>query len=390
MSKPIILYVITQGGPWGGAQKYVADLAEALAEEFLVIVAVGEPNGIPDLQNRLKTNPEIDVIQLKHLRRDISPLHDILAIFELRRLFKKLKPDIVHLNSTKTGILGSLCCYKLKAISYKLIYTVHGWVFHEPMGGVKRALYRALERSATKRKAKIVALSPQDEESGKLLGVPAHKLTMIPPGIEERAHMMSRHDARAKLRELSEADIPMDAVWIGTIANCYPTKGLDVLLRAIAEEKPTLRGVQAILIGDGPERKKLEALRDRFGLSGIVHFTGFLHDASRYLPAFDLFVLPSRKEGLPYTLLEAKAHGIPILATDVGGVSSLIENKRSGTLVPKDNVLVLAEALRAIVENPAEARRMAELGMRDGAAMRFSKTRMIEDTKILYQNLLSS
>ena len=88
--KPKILFVITQGGPWGGAQKYVTDLAEGIQDEFFPIVAVGEPNGMPDLQYRLKDNPEIDVIQLKHLRRDISPIHDFLTIFELRRLCKKI------------------------------------------------------------------------------------------------------------------------------------------------------------------------------------------------------------------------------------------------------------------------------------------------------------
>ena len=116
--KPKLLYVITQG-QWGGAQKYVYDLSLALREEFEIIVAVGEPNDKPDLQNRLK-KANLSYIQLRHLRRAISPWHDLLAIFELRGLYRKLKPSIVHLNSSKAGILGSLAAYKLQAISYKL------------------------------------------------------------------------------------------------------------------------------------------------------------------------------------------------------------------------------------------------------------------------------
>lgn len=389
LPKPTILFVITQGGPWGGAQKYVADLSEGIGDEFLPVVAVGEPNGSPDLQNRLKQNPEIDVIQLKRLQRDISPLHDLLAVFELRRLIKKIKPGIVHLNSTKAGIIGSLACFLLPASCFlSVVYTVHGWIFHEPMSGIKRLLYRALERWTAKQKTTIIVLSREDETGGKHLGLPPHKLTVIPPGIDARKEMLSRHDARAKLRQTLERDIPMDAVWIGSIANHYSTKGLDVLLRALVDAGAPLRNVHTIIIGDGPERKKLEILRHDLHLADTVHFMGFLDDAPRYLPAFDLFVLPSRKEGLPYTLLEAKLHGIPIVATDVGGVSSVIKNKKTGTLVPKDNVLALSEALRQAVKNGADARRMADAGLADGSAEYFSKKRMLEDTTALYRSLL--
>lgn len=375
--KRTILFVITQGGPWGGAQKYVYDLATDITEAFDVVVAAGEPFGPHDLQKKLREHPGIRVAELRHLRRDISPIHDLLAVFELRRLYKKIKPDIVHLNSSKASIIGSF------ASGYKLVYTVHGWVFHEPMNSAKRLLYRVLERFTAKKKSKIIVLSPHDETAGITLGLLPHKLAVIPPGIEAPVEMLSRHDARAKLRERSNTDIPMDAVWIGTIANHYPTKGLDILLRALTNVP-----AQTVIVGDGPERQKLEALKGELHLDDRVHFAGFLSDASQYLPAFDLFVLASRKEGLSYTLLEAKLHGIPIVATDVGGVSSIVQNKKTGTLVEKENILALAEALSNAVLHMDQARQMAEAGMHDAEAERFSKKRMIEDTTALYRELL--
>jgi glycosyltransferase involved in cell wall biosynthesis len=197
------------------------------------------------------------------------------------------------------------------------------------MNSAKRLLYRALEQWTAKRKAKIIVLSVAEADSGRDLGIPEDKLPIIPTGIDAQKDLFSRHDARAMLRELLGADIPMDAFWITCIANHYPTKGLDTLLRALISAGNTIHSAHTILIGDGPERKALEKIRNDLGLAGRVHFTGFLNDAPRYLPAFDLFVLPSRKEGLPYTLLEAKLHGIPIIATDVGGISSIIENKKT-------------------------------------------------------------
>lgn len=350
--------------------------------EFLPMVAVGEPNGVPDLQNRLKQYPEIDCLELKHLRRSLSPIHDFLAILELRRLYKKIKPDIVHLNSTKAGILGSFANTMVP-----LIYTVHGWVFHEPLSPIRRALYRALERATAKHKTNIIVLSEREEKSGRALGIPPHKLTIIPPGIET-PHLMSRHDARALLRARAQSDIPMDAAWLGTIANCFPTKGIDVFIRAFAREKDATRYAHAVIIGDGPERKKLEALRDAMGLNGRMHFVGFLPNAARLLSAFDVFVLPSRKEGVPYTLIEAKLHGIPIIATDVGGVSDLIIQNQTGRIVPPEHPEGLGLAIRETLANLSQAKNMAVAGRTDATAARFAKARMVADTTALYWSLL--
>ncbi len=388
MQKRTILYVITQGGPWGGAQKYVADLAEGAQEKFLSIVATGEPHGADDLQKRLKDNPEIDVIQLKHLRRDISPLHDLLAVFEIRRLYKKLTPDIVHLNSTKAGVIGSLASYKLNAVPPTIIYTVHGWIFHEPMSLLKRSLYRMLERWTARQKSKIIVLSEEDAQSGQHLGVPMHKLAVIPPGIERQQEILSRHDARAALREKTAADIPMDTPWIGTIANFFPTKGLDILLYAYDMRRDALHRAQCVLIGDGPEAKNLTTKIQELNLSDCVHLTGFLPDAVKYLNAFDVFVLPSRKEGLPYALLEAKLHGIPIIATDVGGTPSIIQDKETGRLVEKENPLELGQAMVDAITHPESSKAMAESGMNDFPSRYYVRERMIEDTMALYSSVL--
>ncbi len=128
MEKQKILYVITQGGPWGGAQKYVLDLAVEAQKYFEVAIAVGEKNGPNDLQkNAIRAG--IKIIQLKHLGRSIKPIEDLKSTYELKNLFLSFSPNIIHLNSSKAGILGSIAHQLTNSNTTRLVYTAHGWVF---------------------------------------------------------------------------------------------------------------------------------------------------------------------------------------------------------------------------------------------------------------------
>ena len=154
--KPKLLYVITQGA-WGGAQKYVFDLATSLADDFDVTVAIGEPDGVQDLQSRITLRQaqgrqyhvsRIKIMQLKHVVRRISPLHDFLAIFELRQLYKKIKPDIVHLNSSKASIIGSLASWYVvrgtwyvAAACYVVLALFDHYLFSSYVGLLMTAVY---------------------------------------------------------------------------------------------------------------------------------------------------------------------------------------------------------------------------------------------------------
>jgi len=343
--KQKILYVITQG-EWAGAERYVFDLATNLGADFDVTVAIGEPNGHQDLQNKLDKIGRVHVIQLTHLVRRISPYHDILAIFELAQLYKKLQPDIAHLNSSKTGLIGSLARLFIIHYSLFIIYTVHGWVFNEPLPWLRKKLYFYLEKWAAKLKDGFIALSPFEAEQGKsLLKIPSEKITTIPHGISQPIAPLSQTEARGELLKKTNLKISEKYIWIGAIANYYQTKGLDILIQALAKKKDSFQNVSCLLIGEGPERARLSKLISANRLDNLVYLVGTVAEASRYLPAFDLFVLPSRKEGYPYALLEAMAAGLPAVATAVGGIPSIIADKKNGLLVPPENVVALAEAI---------------------------------------------
>lgn len=383
-----ILYVVTQGH-WGGAQKYIYDLVQNAGSDFEITVAIGEPNIMPDLQKKLAGNQNAKLVQLSFLVREISPLKDFLAILELRNLYRKIKPDIIHLNSTKAGVLGSITTYSLVPSPYSLIYTVHGWVFNEPMSQLKKNIYKIAEKITSGVKNKIIVLSEKEKQIAiKTLNIPEKKLEIIPIGIDAPQNPLSKSDARAKLVKTSPVlsnENLSDKYIIGTIANFYPTKNLDNLIKALSKTANKITNLKTIIIGDGQERKLLEELIIKFNLQNTVYLTGFLENAEQFLPAFDLFVLPSRKEGLPYTLLEAKINKIPIVATNVGSISDIIENKKTGLLVNPENEQKLSEAILYAFSHQEGMKQMAEIGRNN--MPEYSKENTIKKTILLYQKL---
>ena len=362
-----LLYVITQG-EWGGAQRYVFDLATNLGSEFQVIVAVGEPNGKKDLQEKIRKlqDYKIEILQLDHLVRNISPWHDFLAIIELRRLYKKLRPDIIHLNSSKAGILGSIAGYGLPARHAgasqveglwakgygKIVYTVHGWVFNEPLSTLRKKIYFYLEKFTARLKNKITVLSQADfKTAADSLKIKTDRLALVPLGIEPPS-FLARDEARRELKKNISVTVPDDIPWVGTIANYYPTKGLDMLIRAVGENNHELGKARYFLIGEGDERVQLQALIENFKLEDTIFLVGKIKDAARLLKSFDMFVLPSRKEGFPYALLEARAAGIPIIATRVGGVPEIITNDSFGWMVAPNESKSLGEKIVMTLQHP--------------------------------------
>ncbi len=337
-----ILFVITQG-LWGGAQRYVFDLARSLPTSYTLTVAIGEANGAQDLQKEL-TALNIPVVQLRHLKRPISPLHDLLAVRELKQLYTKEQPDIVHLNSSKAGIVGSIAASMLNTSQRPhVIYTAHGWVFDEPIGAWRQALYRFCERTTAQRKDAVIVLSEKDKKTAEqILNIPPKQVVRIPIGIEYTPSPWTKETARIELAK-QNVSLSSDTYLVGTIANLFPTKGIDILLNAIAQKQTELPNVQFVIIGDGPERSALEHMKTRLNLSN-VHFLGFKKNATDYLPAFDVFVLPSVKEGMPYTILEALVYPLPIVATRVGALPELLLSSHH-MLVPPNDADTLGSAL---------------------------------------------
>ena len=376
--KPTLLFVITQGH-WGGAQQYVQTLAEKLSDDFTIHVAIGSDPTDNDLARRLPATTTVH--RLHHLRRSISPIHDAKAVRELRKLYKHIGPKIIHLNSTKAGILGGIAAQKLTKTA--VVYTIHGWVFNEPIPHIKKLLYKAIEQHTSKHKDIIITLSPQDSCVGKQIVKKYTTIREIPIGLGPTT-LLAKKDAQVVLEKSINKNIDTGTHWFGTIANLYKTKGYDVYLQAIANMEKRNDCV-FFCIGDGPEKDQLLRIKNTLNLEH-VHFIGAIENARSLLHAFDTFVLPSKKEGLPYTILEAMHAEVPVITTNVGGIPSLITHKETGLCVEPSNAKELTKALNYAKDHNDHMKSYAK------TAKEVSKTHslenMVEKTRRLYNTLL--
>lgn len=334
--KTKILYLVTKSN-WGGAQKYVYDLATSIPKnKYNVIVAFG---GGGVLKEKLIGEEGIRTIQIESLGRDISMFKDIRAFLEILTLFIREKPNIVHLNSSKIGLLGSLAA-KLCGMK-KTVFTVHGWAFNEKLSKKKFFVIKIMSKLTAKLSTDLIVLS-EKEGSQTSEFVPDNKIHLIRNGIDPNMKFLSKEES------LNNLDLDKRHKYIGTIAELHRNKGLDVLISAFANLD---ENIHLAIIGSGEEKENLEKLRDHSGLSSRVHFLGHIDNAGIYIKAFEIFVLPSRKEGLPYTILEAGLSKVPVVSTNVGGISSIISDDSLGFLVKPESEERLREKIELLLDN---------------------------------------
>jgi glycosyltransferase involved in cell wall biosynthesis len=366
-----ILFIITQS-EWGGAGRYVFDLANNLPkDQFEVMVAAGGNEELFEFLGQIK----IKTFHLKRLVREINPIKDLAGYWEMKRLIKNLKPDIVHLNSSKAGFLGALAAHS--AGVKKIIYTVHGFVFNEPMASWQKAIYLWAEKFSAKYKDKLICVSEFDRQAGSQNKIAtADKLITIHHGINQ-INFLTKAQARQELK------LPAENLIVGTIANFYQTKGLNYLIAGAAEIIKQDQNILFRVIGFGRLENQLKAEIKKFKLENNF-FLGKVLNGKKYLLAFDLFVLPSVKEGLSYTILEAMQAGLPIVATKVGGIPEMIKNQHNGLLVNPANPKELAQAITSLLKDKSLAQKFGNQAQID-FRQNFSLEKMIKETISTYQ-----
>jgi len=363
-----ILYLVTQSD-FGGAQKYVYDLATNISKNYDIIVAGGEQCQRGELAKKLKEK-HITYHPISHLKRAILPVSDFLAFWQIVKLIKQEKPNIIHLNSTKISILGSLAGRWCSV--QKIIFTAHGWIFNEDLSLFKKTLYKILEKFTAKFKTNIICLSEFEKNNTiKNKIASADKISIIHNG-QEQINFLSREQAREKL------NIAKNTIAIGSIGNLYKNKGYEYLIKAI--KKMQIADCRLQIIGNGPERDNLEL---RINTAKNIKLSGNIENASQYLQAFDIYVCSSIKEGMPYTILEAMQAGLPIVSTNVGAIPEMITNNKHGLLVEPKNSKALAEKIQYLIDNPDVAKHLGENAKEK--VREFSLEKMIEKTEKLYK-----
>jgi len=357
----------------------VYDLATAAKEKgYEVLVACGE-TGL--LVERLR-DENIRTIHVKELGRDVRLGKDIAAYRGLVRLFKKERPDVVHLNSSKAGFTGALAARSASWRSgapINIIFTAHGWAFTEDRPLPVRMAFMLLHLATIALCTEVIAVSAFVATHAPRWGMSHKRITLIRLGIREHAYL-SQDEAREALIELEPALArARDELWVGTVAELHRNKGIDVGIAGW--QKASLAETQWVVIGSGEEESTLRKVAAHLP---SIHFIGFVPDASRYMKAFNLFLLPSRTEALSYTILEAGLAGIPVLCSGVGGTREALgpEYPTMGFFSSEDSDS-LAEMLVAAHQDPAYLAQVGE-ALEKRVRDTFSFDRMVDETLALY------
>jgi glycosyltransferase involved in cell wall biosynthesis len=355
-----IAYVITRGDAVGGASIHVRDLAHAVRERgHDARVFLGGTGPVTEML----VSADVPFTVLRHLGRDINPVRDAQAWSELKHALAGWQPDLISAHTAKAGWLGRAAG---RALGIPVIYTPHGLAVGDRLGRVQGHVFTLAERIAAPWAAAIVCVSEAEKQLAlqKRISLP-DRLTVIQNGVHDNG-----------LRARPAAEPPR----IVCVARLEPPKDHQTLFAALR----SLLHLQweLVLVGDGPLEAELRA-----SAGERVRFLGAVPDPSRVLAESQLFVLPSRSEGFPRSILEAMRAGLPVVASDVGGVREAVEAEVSGLVVPPVSPYALAEALKTLLTQPLKRERMGSAGhLRYQERFRFEA--MLSRTLRLYATIV--
>jgi len=322
---------------------------------------------------------------IHELVRQISPWNDFLALTKMTRSMRNNRCAIVHTHSSKAGILGRFAA-RLAGVPI-IIHTVHGWSFHNRMSPLTRRTFIQLERLAASFSNAITTVSNRDIEKGLAARIGSRQqYHLIRSAIPLDEFDPSKFNRNAVRQELS---IPDGADVIGNIGRFSPQKNPLDWIRIAGEINRTVDNVHFLLVGDGPLRSEVETMLKSEGLWERTTLTGLRRDVPRMLSVMDIFLLTSLWEGLPRTIPQAMAMGIPVIANRVGGIPEVIQEGVTGYLCEPGDINKTAEVCIYLINHPMKR---AEMGRKGRAFIEneFSLDVMIDQISTLYEDLLSN
>jgi glycosyltransferase involved in cell wall biosynthesis len=339
-----VLHLISSGGMYG-AENVVGALARDLQElGCWVRVGVFDNEHCPD--NNVAD--ELGRRGASVVRIPCRGRVDRGAIRQIREIVRAEQVQLVHSHGYKSDIYSYLACRRL---GVPIMATCHLWTRQTPIIRV----YEFLDACLLRRFDAVVAVSGRIAEEARRAGIPAARITTINNGID-----LAPFDAAVPLlaEELRKGNRPL----IGTVGRLVSQKGMDYFLRAARSVLQEIPEALFVVVGDGPDRAKLEQLAKDLGIEGQVVFTGSRADMPQVYASLDVFVLASLDEGMPMAVLEALASNRAVVATQVGAVPQLIVSGQTGMLVPAADVQGLADAILVLLRNPELRARLGGAG----------------------------
>jgi glycosyltransferase involved in cell wall biosynthesis len=379
MARIPVVEVITHL-PTGGAQRVALTICERLdRSRFAPYLVAGPRGGWLERARAIADCPFMDAHQLV---RELSPAKDLRVIGELAEIFIRIKADhpgarpIIHSHAPKAGVAARLAARRLRL---PIVHTLHGLPFNEHQSRLKSLAYRAFERVGYLAGGEVVSVTEKNRRVVIERGwVREDRICVIAPCVE-MAQLAPRSGPR---RVLSHLGVRENERVVAMVASLKPPKDPIGFLDAAHLLAARFPDVRFVLVGDGDMRPQVEAHANRLHLRERVLFTGWLDGIENLYPDLDVLALPSFSEGLPLTLIEARACGVPTVATRVGGVEELIADGENGLLVTPGNPSELALAIGRLLGERETYARIARAGL--SGLERYAPEHMVAEYEKLF------
>ena len=366
-----VMYIITRS-EWGGAQKHLLDLCENGSRKFKIKVLVGERGELTD--NLEALNIEYSIIS--NLKNKISIKNDFRSTMEIIKEINSFSPDILHLHSTKAGLLGRISA-KIAKSNTRVIFTAHGWGFTKGTKILNKLFSLSIELLTNWMVNKTICVSKYDELLAKKYArINPDKVTTIYNGVKINETLPLRNKNKDKLI-------------LTMVARVDKQKDFDTLVETVAvlkeQNKRLYNQLLFQLVGRGPELENINSKIIIKDLGDAIKTLGFRKDAAKIVSDSDVFILISNYEGLPISIIEAMSFGKPLIVSDVGGVSELIND--NGYLIKKEGFKKESiEIINAITELANNEEKLHKYGFNSKEIFldKFTINKCVEDTFNLY------
>ena len=376
-----VLHIITRLDKGGSAENTLFTVAHLGSEKaFLLSGETYDPQGT--IRGFIKERG-INWVIIPELIREIDVFKDIQAFWKLYRYIKRNKFDIVHTHSSKAGMLGRWAA-KLAGVKI-IVHTPHGHIFYGYFNWFKTKIFIYLEKITSLITDRIITLTQRGkEEHIKYRIAKPNKFIPIYSGIEIEKFTNFQLNI---IKEKERLNISLEAPVIGTVSRLESVKGNRYFIASLPDIVKTFPCLKVIFVGDGSERKKLEEDVKNLGLSENVIFIEECKDIRRIVSTFDILVLSSLNEGMGRCLLEAQILGVPVVATEVGGIPDIVRDGITGILVPPRNPEAMSEAIVKLLKDKFLRKNMSKEGKR-WVDKKFIAEAMVEKISDLYQGLI--
>ncbi len=373
-----VLLVITRL-ELGGAQRVVLHTARELDRRIFDVALCWGPGDLLDDEAAAIRN--LERIPIPTLVRPVAPISDLRALVSLRAAIRSFQPQVVHTHSSKAGILGRLAA-RLEGVS--TVHTVHGFGFTPLQAAPTNLFFKAAEKTMAQMTDHFVMVSETDRRRGIEMGLfPSENATVIRAAIDI-GRFRDAGDGESVRERLG---VPTGVPVVTQIGNFKPQKAPLDFVRVAAAVHETYPDTWFVMVGDGPLREPAERLARELAVADRMVFSGWWDDVPGLLAATTVSVLTSRHEGLPCSVVESLAAGVPVVATAVDGTVEVVRSGNNGLLVPAGDIAGLAQSIVRLLEDPSLLTRMAAAA-REGLEA-FDRDLMMQQQEDLYRWMCS-